>query len=238
VVAIHKQGYTCRKADQVIHPDHETPRQVLERHLWEMRGLVVARGMLAEQCPSVAAGRARLRLAVRENEFTVNHRPVHLRILLAECFTCPDPEPLEPIMPTDPAEAELVHAAALNTLGRLRYYAQTDPNLRGLMEEFDAAVGTGLDIPPVDVAARTSTEPLASEEDQELDRLLEATLPPSTPQGRAQVATGAAIAALKHLEQGHPDQAEAVIRRLPGPLRAAVRGQMAELAAWLHAEDT
>lgn len=173
MAVIHRQGYVCRKADQVIHPDHETERQVLERHLWQMRGLVVAHQMLADVCPSVAAGRARLALAVRPCEFTVDHRPLDLRILLAECFTCPDPEPLEPIMPTDPAEAEIVHAAAMNTIGRLRYYAQHDPHLRGLVEEFDAAVATGLvGVPPGDVAARTGTEAAPTEQEREFEELL------------------------------------------------------------------
>lgn len=172
MVVIHRQGYVCRKADQVIHPDHETERQVLERHMWQIRGLLVAHQMLADVCPSVAAGRARLALAVRPCEFTVDHRPLDLRILLAECFTCPDPEPLEPIMPTDRAEAEVVHAAALNTIGRLRYYAEHDPHLRGLVEEFDGAVATGLGITPGDVATRTGTEIDPTKEEREFDELL------------------------------------------------------------------
>jgi hypothetical protein len=173
MATIHRQAYTARKADQVIHPDHETSRQVLERHWWAITGLLTAHQMLADACPTVAAGRARLRLAVRENEFTVNHRPVHLRILLAECHSCPDPEPLEPIMPSDRKEAEIIHAAALNTLGRVRYYAQHDPYLRGLMDEFDGAVATGLGITPGDVPTRSGTEVLPNEQDREFERLLE-----------------------------------------------------------------
>lgn len=172
MAVIHRQGYTVRKAEQVIHPDYETREQELRRHWWAITGLLVAHQMLADVCPSVAAGRARLALAVRENEFTVNHQGVSLRILLAECFTCPDPEPLEPIMPADPAEAEIVHAAALNTLGRLRYYAEHDPHLRGLVEEFDGAVATGLHIPSGDVAARTRTEPAPTEQEREFEELL------------------------------------------------------------------
>lgn len=87
----------------------------------------------------------------------------------------PDPDSLEPIMTTDPAEAEVVRAAAMNTIGRLRYYAQHDPHLRGLVEEFDAAVATGLTgVPPGDVAARTHTEPAPTEQEQEFEALLEA----------------------------------------------------------------
>lgn len=173
MATIHRQGYTARKADQMIHPDHETPRQRLERHWWSITGLLTAHRMLADTCPEVAAGRARMRLAVRDAEFTVRHRPVSLRILLAECHSCPDPEPLEPIMPSDRQEAEVVHAAALHTLGRLRYHAQNDPHLRGLMDEFDAAVASGLGIPPGDVPARTGTEALATEPERAFEQLMQ-----------------------------------------------------------------
>jgi hypothetical protein len=68
----------------------------------------------------------------------------------------------------------ITHAAALSTLGRLRYYAQDDPHLRGLVEEFDSAVAAALDIPPGDVAARTGTEAAPTEQEREFAELLEA----------------------------------------------------------------
>lgn len=169
---IHRQGYTVRKAEKVLHT--ETRRQTLTRHWWAIRGLLVAHQSLADVCPSVAAGRARLALAVRDAEFTVEHRPVSLRILLAECFTCPDPDPLEPIMPTDPQEAEVTYAAALNTLARLRHYAAYDPHLRGVMGEFDQAVASGLGIEPAAVAARTRTEPAPTAREEAFEELLKA----------------------------------------------------------------
>lgn len=244
MAAVHRQAYVCRKADQVIHPDRETPRQILERHWWEMRGLVEARRLLADQCPQLASGRdLPMRLAIRENEFTVNHRPLHLRILLAACDTCPDPHPLEPIMPADREEAEVVHAAALNTLGRLRYYAQHDSHLRGLMEEFDGAVATGLGITPADVPARTGTEPLPSDRDREFERLLgESSLgAPHARAARDSVLDEALVRRLvdRTLADLHDDDrglngAVEMLAALPGHFLRQVRLALVDLAEATH----
>ncbi|MFF9265900.1 hypothetical protein [Streptomyces longwoodensis] len=239
MVTVHRQPYVCRPADQVIHPDHETRRQVLERHYWEVTALMAARRLLAEQCPQVAAGRdLPMRLAVRENEFTVHHRPLHLRILLAACDTCPDPEPLEPIMPTDPAEAEIVHAAALNTLGRLRYYAQTDPHLRGLVEEFDGAVAAGLGIPADQVADRTHTTPAPTDREAEFERLLEgsslAALADDESVDPAMVRDVMNLAVTYlHSEQGR-DGSVRLLASVPDPIVRQVRTALVDLAGVLR----
>ncbi|PWI16024.1 hypothetical protein DI272_19010 [Streptomyces sp. Act143] len=69
----------------------EPTRKWVRRQWWDVRSLVAIWYRLADRCPHVAAGIALVRVAVRENEFTVDHRGVHLRHLIAACPVCPDP---------------------------------------------------------------------------------------------------------------------------------------------------
>jgi hypothetical protein len=106
-VVVHRQAYVCRPAEAWRHPSHETSRQRMLRTWWTMRSLVWARHTLAARCPAVAAGRAMESLVIRDAEFTVEHRPVALRVYLAACDTCP-PTPEEPDL-TSPREHEPIH---------------------------------------------------------------------------------------------------------------------------------
>lgn len=82
-VVVHRENYICMKADQIIHPGHETPPQRLRRHYYALASLLGMYERMAGYCPAIREGSARMSLVVRECEFTIDHRPVALRILLA-----------------------------------------------------------------------------------------------------------------------------------------------------------
>jgi hypothetical protein len=63
----------------------------LRRQWWDIRGLLAIWYRLAGRCPHIIDATAPVRIAVRENEFTVQHQAVHLRHLIAACPVCPDP---------------------------------------------------------------------------------------------------------------------------------------------------
>lgn len=99
MVTVHREAFVCPKADARTHPDHESAESVLRRHWWAISSMLTVRARLARRCPEVAAGRAPESLVIREGEFTVAHRPVSLRILLAACPLCPDDPPEKPMEP-------------------------------------------------------------------------------------------------------------------------------------------
>lgn len=109
---IHVQRWICRKADgwysygscpasefrcamtafgHVRTPGTTTePRQAwLRRQWWAVRSLIAIWYQMADRCPRVADGTATLKVAVRENEFTMDHQGVNLRTLYALCPACP-----------------------------------------------------------------------------------------------------------------------------------------------------
>ncbi|MEV6400534.1 hypothetical protein AB0M39_38110 [Streptomyces sp. NPDC051907] len=171
-MTIHKEAFVCLKADGYIHPDHESRESVLRRYYYAIVSLLKVRARLAETCPDVAAGRAREALVIREGEFTVDHRPMSLRILLAQCRCCPDLEPLEPIMHPAPGIAEAVHEASLTALGKLRWYQDNDGGLAAVFREYDEALAPVLDVAREDVARATGTEAAPSAEMAEFEKLL------------------------------------------------------------------
>jgi hypothetical protein len=111
VSTIHVERWICRKADgwysygsfpasevrcamtafgHVGTPGTTTePHQVwLRRQWWAVRSLIEISFRLADRCPHVADGTAALMVFVRENEITVDHQGVNLRILYALCPSC------------------------------------------------------------------------------------------------------------------------------------------------------
>lgn len=98
------ERWMCRKADGYISPgllpceSGEQPAAWLRRQWWAVRGLVAMWYRLAERCPHLEAGIAAVRIALRENEVTIDHQGVHLRFVLAACPSCPsDPRPDEQV---------------------------------------------------------------------------------------------------------------------------------------------
>jgi hypothetical protein len=258
VPVIHRENFVCLKADGYIHPDHETSASVVRRHCYAISSLLAVRAKMAAYCPSVAASyrpplhsasAPREHLAIREGEFTVEHRPMSLRILLVECFVCPDPEPLEPIVNPDPAAAEVIAAAAASALGELRYLAEIDGYNAAVLARHDTAVADALGIDAAAVPALTGTTRHLTKEHAEFERLLDtSSLGPArgtlTEQQRGQ--RGAARISLnrimREMDAAQDDdaaglaQALDVIRAMPMGIRTAVRPLLLDLVKLLDAE--
>lgn len=243
MAVVHRENFICMKADGYLHPDHETRRQLLTRHYYAITSTLAMRGRMAGYCPEIRDGSARMALVVRECEFTIDHRPVSLRILLAECRTCPDPEPLEPLMHPDPATAEIIYAAGLTALGRLRYYAENDGHLEQIIAEFDQTVAGALDISLDAVAGLTATTPAPTEDEAAFDKLLDASslgpLPPPGQRVHAQQkhACAAISSALRLIRDGDHAAAVRALAGTPRGITSRIRPLLAELLHVLAAAE-
>lgn len=86
---VRKYPYVCPKAEW----DGVSEQTRGRRLYWSMRSLAAAYLIMAQACPGVATGAARMRLSIVPAMFTVNYRPVAQRVLISACYCCPTAAP-------------------------------------------------------------------------------------------------------------------------------------------------
>lgn len=93
-MATHVRRWVCVKADGnysgLWDVPHEPEKDWFRRAWWVMRSMVAVWWLLADECPQVRNGDAVMSYGVDPTRFTIDHRAVALRVLVAQCTCCPE----------------------------------------------------------------------------------------------------------------------------------------------------